>query len=70
MCDCYKIGGPFIAEDPHCPVHGTEAQWRREQEETERQSLEDRVAALEEIVARQSEIIQCMADIMQQTGRE
>lgn len=70
MCDCYKIGGPFIAEDPDCPVHGTEAQWRREQEETERQSLEDRVAALEEIVVRQSEIIQCIADIMQQTGRE
>jgi hypothetical protein len=25
MCDCYKIGGPWIAEDPNCPVHGTEA---------------------------------------------
>lgn len=22
MCDCYKGGGPFIAEDPECPVHG------------------------------------------------
>lgn len=21
-CDCYKIGGPFIAEDPSCPIHG------------------------------------------------
>lgn len=21
-CDCYKIGGPFIAEDPGCPMHG------------------------------------------------
>lgn len=21
MCDCYKIGGPFIAEDPECEVH-------------------------------------------------
>lgn len=70
MCECYKIGGPFIAEDPDCPVHGTEAQWRREQEETERQSLEDRIARLEEIVTRQTEIIQRMADIMQQTGRE
>lgn len=26
MCDCYQVGGPFIAEDPDCPVHGTEAQ--------------------------------------------
>lgn len=22
MCECYQIGGPFIAEDPECPVHG------------------------------------------------
>ena len=21
-CDCYQIGGPFIAEDPNCPAHG------------------------------------------------
>jgi hypothetical protein len=21
-CQCYKIGGPFIAEDPDCPAHG------------------------------------------------
>jgi hypothetical protein len=25
-CQCYHIGGPFIAEDPDCPVHGREAQ--------------------------------------------
>lgn len=22
MCECYKIGGPFIDVDPNCPVHG------------------------------------------------
>ena len=22
MCECYQIGGPFIAEDPECPIHG------------------------------------------------
>ena len=21
-CECYQIGGPFIAEDPNCPIHG------------------------------------------------
>lgn len=21
MCECYQIGGRFIAEDPDCPVH-------------------------------------------------
>jgi hypothetical protein len=26
MCECYKIGGRFIAEDPDCPEHGTYAQ--------------------------------------------
>lgn len=30
MCDCFKIGGPFIAEDPDCPEHGTEARDRRD----------------------------------------
>lgn len=23
MCRCYEIGGPFIAEDPDCPEHGS-----------------------------------------------
>ena len=32
MCQCFQIGSPFIAEDPDCPVHGTEA---RRQEESE-----------------------------------
>jgi len=31
MCECYTIGGPFIAEDPDCPAHGREAR-RREAE--------------------------------------
>ncbi len=28
-CECYQIGGRFIAEDPDCPAHGTEAQRRQ-----------------------------------------
>lgn len=24
-CQCYQIGGPFIAEDPDCAVHGSAA---------------------------------------------
>lgn len=31
MCECYQIGGPFIAEDPNCEVHGTEAQSQRQE---------------------------------------
>lgn len=40
MCQCFMIGGPFIAEDPECPAHGYEAQ-RLEREEEERQRLID-----------------------------
>ena len=25
-CECYKIGGLFIAEDPDCPAHDRESQ--------------------------------------------
>lgn len=40
MCECYKIGGPWIAEDPDCPVHGQEAV-------AERDKIETRLSALE-----------------------
>lgn len=43
MCECYKIGGPFIAEDPECPEHGREAQEREHEEQ------EAKVKLLEEI---------------------
>jgi len=23
MCECYQVGGPWIAEDPDCPIHGS-----------------------------------------------
>ena len=39
MCDCYRIGGPWVAEDPNCPVHGTEAQ--RETVRDLRSKIED-----------------------------
>jgi len=35
MCQCFQIGGPFISEDPDCPLHGVEAQ-AREHEQTNR----------------------------------
>lgn len=70
MCDCYKIGGPFIAEDPDCPVHGTEAQWRLEQDEQERQTLEDRIAKLERLVENQERLISHLREMVYQTGNE
>ena len=41
-CECHQIGGRFIAEDPDCPVHGTEAQ----QKELEKPALVDRLMEL------------------------
>lgn len=50
-CECYKIGGPFIAEDPDCAEHGTEAKLRRQAQEekraAEQHGLEDRISAME-----------------------
>lgn len=50
-CECYKIGGPFIDEDPNCPTHGREAQMREQEAEaqrTELESLKARIKVLEE----------------------
>lgn len=54
MCECYKIGGPFIAEDPDCPIHGREAQEieRQKAKDLERiERLEERIERLEAIIA-------------------
>ena len=39
-CQCHQIGGPFIAEDPDCVIHG----WQ--QGDREQQSSELRKASL------------------------
>jgi hypothetical protein len=44
MCECFKIGGKFIAEDPDCPIHGAEAQEREQEEETRRTQIKNLAA--------------------------
>ena len=39
MCECYQIGGRFIAEDPDCPVHGTAAQEDQREREADRADI-------------------------------
>ena len=46
-CECYQIGGRFIAEDPECAEHGTEAQAEREQITLETEVLKDKIESLE-----------------------
>lgn len=38
-CQCYQIGGPFIAEDPDCPAHGREAQREAQREASRREEV-------------------------------
>lgn len=33
-CQCHQVGGPFIAEDPDCLVHGAAARTRERQVES------------------------------------
>jgi hypothetical protein len=49
-CDCYKIGGPFIAEDPNCPVHGREAQAEEKRHAAELEDLHSQIAELRQRV--------------------
>lgn len=49
---CHEIGGPWIAEDPDCPVHGREAQLRERAEETSKSELLGRIEELERRVRR------------------
>lgn len=44
MCECYRVGGPFISEDPSCPVHGSEAMSRQK-------TSDERIEELLEVVA-------------------
>lgn len=55
MCECYKIGGPWITFDPECPAHGYAAQADAEEREAARESLLERIARLEDEVARLSQ---------------
>ncbi len=51
-CECYKIGGRFIAEDPDCPAHGYAAQAEEKQRERDiDQVVEAAKALLAEVVA-------------------
>ena len=40
---CYVIGGPWLAEDPDCPVHGTDAVRARREDRAQRDDLEVRI---------------------------
>jgi len=51
-CQCHQIGGPFIAEDPDCIIHGAAATRREREVEALRQKAknEDDPSALRLII--------------------
>ena len=48
---CHEVGGPWIAENPDCPIHSREAVAEREAAEDEHRSLVERIEELERKVA-------------------
>ena len=50
-CQCYQIGGPFIAEDPDCPYH--QQGGARDQID----ALESRIALLEQEIVRLTDLL-------------
>jgi len=82
-CDCYKVGGPWIAEDPNCPKHGYEAQAKEErqaearyEQEQEMNRLRGQITYLQEELAGVEDqmatnidrLEQRIADLEQQLG--
>ena len=61
-CECYRIGGPFIAEDPKCPIHGYEAQAREKEERAYRESEEEKQnELLARIIALEEKLMLCLS---------
>lgn len=46
-CECHRIGGPWVAEDPDCPRHGLAAQARARELDAVRDQV-SKVSTLEE----------------------
>lgn len=44
-CECHRIDGPWIAEDPNCPRHGVEATIRANKIDNLRVRIENLASA-------------------------
>lgn len=66
-CECFVIGGPFIAEDPDCEVHGVDGYAARlEQAEARIAELED--AIRDEVIRSQIVSLPRKLEFMRQRG--
>jgi hypothetical protein len=62
--ECHKIGGPWIAENPKCPIHGVRAQIADRQQDRNKQSIEDMIDDAEDL-ADIKDILRHMLAVMQ-----
>ncbi len=59
-CECHRIGGPWVAEDPDCPRHGLVAQARARELDAVRDQV-SKVSTVEEA----RELIHKILDLME-----
>jgi hypothetical protein len=59
---CHEIGGPWIAENPDCPVHGREGVARREEEEAQMAEVNRLIEALQDKVHSLTERLESAED--------
>jgi hypothetical protein len=62
MCDCFQIGGPWISEDPNCPVHGIAAQKRKEDALSLRDKIQN-ASSVEELKHLLTEVLDLIDDL-------
>ena len=50
--ECHMIGGPWIAENPNCPIHSREAVAAREAEEAAQEASAQKIILLQSRIDR------------------
>jgi uncharacterized protein YlxW (UPF0749 family) len=67
-CECYQVGGRFIAEDPDCPAHGVEAQRMAAIREHEENSLKAEVLRLQNEVSELEGRLETLEDTVREAN--
>lgn len=57
---CYEIGGPWIAENPNCPVHGIDAQAEQRSRDRVKDELREQIDNAETV----ADLRACLHDLL------
>lgn len=58
---CHEVGGPWIAENPVCPVHGLDAQAEDNRRSSVKEELQQRIADARTL----EELRYCLYDMLE-----